>query len=198
MAKKLKSIIVPRILTEKGLTLFSQQEFIRLFGVSKTAATFFLFNHCRSGLFVKLKNGLYALSNPFPSEEEIANRLYQPSYISFETVLAKHGIIPESVYPVISATTKPSRQFEVEGKQYIYHTIKKEAYTGYHPQKIGNRLVLIASPEKAVVDTLYFVHLKKKTLNDRLDLSPLSKKRILDYAKIFKRPRFIKMIKELL
>lgn len=198
MTKKLKAITAPRILAERGLTLFTQQEFIRLFKVSKTAATFFLFNHCRSGLFVKLKNGLYALSNPFPSEEAIANRLYQPSYLSFEYVLARHGIIPESVYPVTSVTTKPSRQFEVEGKQYVYHTIKKEAYTGYHPQKINNRLVLMASPEKALVDTLYFVHLKKKTLNDRLNLSPLSKKRILDYAKVFKRPPFTKMIKELL
>lgn len=198
MAKKLKSIIVPRVLAEKGLNLFTKQEFTRLFQVSKTTATFFLFDHCRSGLFVKLKNGLYALSNPFPSEEEIANRLYQPSYLSFETILAKHGIIPESVYPVISATTKPPRQFEVEGKEFIYHAIKKEAYTGYHPQKINNRVVLMALPEKALVDTLYFVHLKKKTLNDRLNLSSLSKKKILDFAKIFKRPTFVKMIKEFL
>lgn len=198
MTKKLKSITAPKILADKGLTLFSKEEFIRLFRVSKTAATFFLFHHCRSGLFVKLKGGLYALSNPFPSEEEIANRLYQPSYLSFEYVLAKYGVIPESIYPITSATTKPTRQFQVEGKLYVYHTLKKGAYTGYRPEKINRRLVLTASPEKALVDTLYLVHLGKKPPSERWDASSLSKKQVFAYAACFGRPGLIKMIQEML
>ncbi len=186
------------MLAEKGISVFSALEFQRLFRVSKSAATFFLFHHCRSGLFVRLKNGLYALASRFPSEEEIANRLYQPSYLSFEYVLARHGIIPEAVYTVISATTKPTRRFEAEGKSYEYHTIKKEAFLGYRPEKINQRVFLMASKEKALVDTLYFVSLKKRSLNARLDTTGLSKKTALRYAAYFKRPKLMQMVREIL
>lgn len=198
MAKKLKSIDAPRTLLSRGLLIFSKRDFQRLFGVSGSAATFFLFRHCRSGLFIRLKNGLYALASHFPSEEEIANRLYQPSYLSFEYVLARHGIIPEAVYSITSATTKPTRQFEVEGKAYEYFTIKKQAYTGYQPEKIKGRVVLVASQEKALVDTLYFVCLKKRQPNDRMNMSKLSKKIVLAHARLFQYPPLVKMVREIL
>lgn len=198
MAKKLKSANVEKTLLSRGLLIFSKRDFERLFGVSKSAATFFLFRHSRSELMVRLKNGLYALAGHFPPEEEIANRLYQPSYLSFEYVLARHGVIPEAVYSITSATTKPTRRFEVEGKSYEYFTLKKEAYTGYRPERIQGRLVFIASPEKAVADILYFVHLRKRRLNDRMDLSKLSKGKILNYARFFQSPTLIRMAKEIL
>jgi len=198
MAKKLNPMIVQKRLAEKGIYLFTPLEFRRLFGVSRSAATFFLFRHTKSGLFVRLKNGLYALTSRLPSEEEIANRLYQPSYISFESVLAHHGVMPESVYTITSATTKPSRRFEVEGRAYEYHTIKREAYSGYQTVKTNGRAVLRAVPEKALVDTLYFVHLKKRRLSDRLDLSRLSRRAILRYARLFRSDPFEKKVKEVL
>jgi predicted transcriptional regulator of viral defense system len=198
MTKKLKSINVQKRLLEMGMLIFSGLEFQRLFQVSKTAVASFLFHHCRNGLFVRLKNGLYALSTRLPSEEEIANRLYEPSYLSLDYILARHGVIPETIYTVTSVTTMPTRRFVVEGKAYEYYTIKREAYTGYRPEKINGRVALIASPEKALVDYLYFVHLKKRSLNDRLDFSRLSKKTILEYAALFQRSRFSKMVKEIL
>ena len=193
MTNKLNSIKVPRRLVQGGMTLFSKREFQRLFQVSEPAARFFLFHHCRTGLFVRLKNGLYALSSHFPSEEEIANRLYQPSYLSFEYVLARHGVIPEAVYSLTSATTKSSRRFEVEGKAYEYSTIKKQAFIGYRQEKRGKSIILVASPEKAFVDTLYLSHLKKRHLSERLDVSRLSKDLVLKYADLFGRPHFVEM-----
>lgn len=198
MAKILKSLSVAQSLAKRGYTLFTRLEFQRLFRVSKTAATFFLFRHTRGGLFVRLKNGLYALADPFPSEEEIANRLYQPSYLSFEYVLARHGIIPEAVYTITSATTKPSREFQVEGKAYSYHTLKKSAYSGFETRKKDAVAILTATPEKALVDYLYFVALKKKPLNDRLHLQGLSKKIVLSYARLFEHPKLEPLIRGLL
>lgn len=198
MAKKLKLLFVAQTLAKQGYALFTKLEFQRLFRVSKTAATFFLFRHTRSGLFVRLKNGLYALAEPLPSEEEIANRLYQPSYLSFEYVLSRHGVIPEAVYTITSATTKPSREFEIEGKIYAYHTLKNSAYSGFEPHKKNAASVLIATPEKALVDYLYFVALKKKPLNDRFHLQGLSKKTVLSYAKLFEYPKLELLIRRLL
>lgn len=198
MAKKLKSTSVAQALLSRGGVIFSKLDFKRLFSVSESAATFFLARHCQSGLFSRLKNGLYVLSSHFPPEEAIANRLYQPSYLSFEYVLARHGIIPEAVYSVTSATTKPTRQFEVDGKSYEYFTIKEKAYAGYRPEKINGHVVLVAVPEKAFADTLYFVHLKKRTLNDRWDTSKLSRNKVLRYIKLFQRSSLIKMAREVL
>lgn len=198
MIKKLKLLEVQRVLKERDLRLFSRLEFQSLFKVSPVAATFFLFNHTHDGFFVRLKNGLYSLSDSFPIEEEIANRLYKPSYLSFEYALARYGIIPESVYPITSATPSPTREFNIEGKLYEYFTIKKKAYAGYIPQKISGQTILIATPEKAFVDTLYFVQLGKRSLNDRYNLSSLSKKDVFIYAKLFDRPTLIRTLKELL
>jgi len=47
------------------------------------------------------------------------------------------------------------------------------------------------------VDTLYFVDLKKKTLNDRLDLRTLNRKRMEGYARLFKRSSLLQRIREL-
>lgn len=189
---------VVQTLLFRGFMIFSKLDFKRLFGVSESAATFFLARHCRDGLFSRIKNGLYVLSSHFPSEEVIANRLYQPSYLSFEYVLAHYSIIPEAVYSVTSATTKPTRQFEVAGKSYEYFTIKQKAYAGYRPEKIHGHVVLMAVPEKAFADTLYFVHLKKRSLNDRWDTSKLSKSKVLKYTKLFQCPSLTKMAKEIL
>jgi len=198
LANNLKSIHVSRTLRSQGLTIFSRLEFRRLFAVSESAATFFLFRHCRSGLFVRLKNGLYALADIFPSEEAIANRLYQPSYLSFEYILARHGIVPEAVYSVTSATTMPTRRFVVEGKSYDYFTIKREAYTGYRPEQIHGRTILAACPEKAMADILYFVHLKKRSVNDRWNMRKLSKIKVLGYVRLFQSKTFTKLAREIL
>lgn len=189
---------MPKTLFSAGFLIFSREDFRRLFAVSESAATFFLFRHCRSGLFVRLKNGLYALADHFPSEEEIANRLYQPSYLSFEYILARQGVVPEAVYSVTSATTMPTRRFVVEGKSYEYFTIKRTAYAGYRPEKIDGRTILAAAPEKAMADTLYFVSLKKRSLNDRWDTRKLSKIKVLEYVRLFQSKPLMKMAREIL
>lgn len=198
MAKKLNSLVVMQTLRSQGDRIFSKLDFQRLFKVSESAVTFFLTRHCHTGLFSRLKNGLYVLSGNFPSEEVIANRLYQPSYLSFEYVLARHGIIPESVYSVTSATTKPTREFVVEGKSYEYCTIKKAAYTGYRPVTIKGEVVLMAVPEKAFADTLYFVHLKKRSVNDRWNTSKLATQKVMQYVQLFERPALLTLAREIL
>ncbi len=198
MAKKLNPILVQNELAKKNIFIFTPLEFQRLFNVSEKAATFFIFDYVKRGLFLKLKNGLYALASSLPSELVIANRLYQPSYISFEYALSYYHLIPETIYTITSATTKPTRELEALDKIFRYYKIKKEAFLGYDPRKIDNLTVLIAEPEKALVDYLYFVSLGKKRLSERLVTRNLNKKKVLAYAKAFKRERVIALTKEVL
>jgi predicted transcriptional regulator of viral defense system len=197
MMQKLKPLYVQHVLMEKGLWLFSPSDFQRAFSVSLSATQGFLRNHSND-LFLKVRNGLYALRSDPPQEEVIANRLYVPSYLSFEYVLSRHSIIPESAYAVTSATTRVTREFIVNGKSFTYSRIKKEAYRGYKTEKVVGSTILIAEPEKAFADYLYFVDLKKKTINERIDTRKLKKKAVLEYAKLFSRKSLMKIVKGIL
>ena len=52
-----------------------------------------------------LSKGLYT-DNSNISGLYVANAIYGPSYISFDTALSYWGMIPEAVYSVTSATTQ--------------------------------------------------------------------------------------------
>ena len=157
----------------------------------------FVKDHC-DDLFLKVRNGLYALRIDQPRDEAIANRLYAPSYISFEYALSRYGIIPESaLYNNIGHNTDYP-EFIVNNKSFTYSHIKKQAYRGYRTEKIGDMTVLMAEPEKALVDYLYFVNLKRKTLNERLTVRKLKKKAMVEYAKLFGRKSLISLVNEIL
>src|SRR3989338_2897590 len=149
MERKMKSLNVLEVLnglSRKKMRIFSTEEFRRLFRVTLRAAQEFIKDHNRD-LFTKLRNGLYALGSEPPHEFEIANRLYEPSYISLEYALAYYRLIPETVYAVTSVTTKITREFTVQGKNYEYSRIKRRAYTGYRLASEGQVRMLMAVPE---------------------------------------------------
>ena len=191
----LKPLQVREELLQRNLRFFSGQDFIRIFQISPHVAKYFLETQVKKGLFLRLKRGIYTLKTDIPSEEEIANAIYKPSYISFEYALAYYNLIPEMVYSVTSATTMPTRLFNVSGKAFSYQTIKKEAFTGYSLNKIEGKNFLIAEKEKALVDYLYFVSLKKSPENDRLETKGFDKEKIIFYATLFKNKRLNNLIK---
>lgn len=197
MSTLLKPFLVRAELLNRNLRVFTGREFGRVFRTTPDQTKYFLEEHCKDGLFLRLKRGLYALQDPLPSEEELANILYRPSYVSFEYALATYHILPEMVYAVTSATSKATRTFNVADKPFSYLTIKQEAFTGYQPVKRDGRTILMAEPEKALVDYLYFVALGKKPSNDRFTLSALNRQKMESYATLFARPKLVQLIREL-
>ncbi|PIQ81566.1 MAG: hypothetical protein COV76_08330 [Candidatus Omnitrophica bacterium CG11_big_fil_rev_8_21_14_0_20_64_10] len=191
-------IEVEHAIRKRGLRLFSPLELQRILGISAIAARFLVHRYAKRGVFLKLRNGLYCLADQPPSELVLANRLYEPSYISFEFALSHHHLIPEAAYVITSATTRPTRALTALGKTFEYHRLKKSVFTGYEPVKMGAETVLMAVPEKAVIDTLYFADLRKKELNDRLDLRTLSGKRLRSYAQLFERPSLLQLLKKVM
>lgn len=194
----LKPLQVREQLIQKNLRVFTGKDFQRVFQAPPTSTKYYLEKFADEGLFLRIKRGVYALKTDQPAEEELANALYKPSYISFEYALAYWNILPEMPYQITSATTKPTRTFEVgEGVTYTYFTIKKEAYTGYSLQKKDNKSFLIADPEKALADYLYYVSIGHRSLNSRFDISGVNKEKLLDYAKLYNRAKIFTLIKEL-
>lgn len=119
----------------------------------------------RRGLLQKVRNGFYRLADRPMSDLErwaIANAIYTPSYVSLRSALAFHGFIPEGVFHVESVTTSNTKRFHFNGTDYTYRNVKPGFYFGYRfiervgvAPGSGNVRVMMAGPEKALLDLLY-------------------------------------------
>ena len=110
----------------------------------------------RDGNLIKLKRGLYAtedVKNPLV----VANYIFAPSYISFETALAYYNMIPERVYLIKSATYKKNKTKVYENKlgRFMYEDVSKQVFAyGVDNIEIEGFRVQIASREKALLDMI--------------------------------------------
>ncbi len=110
----------------------------------------------KAGNLIKIKRGLYATeqtTNPML----VANYLFAPSYISFETALAYYGMIPERVHLIKSATYMKNKTKLYENKfgRFEYRDVQKEVYAyGIDIVDIDGNRIQIASREKALLDML--------------------------------------------
>ncbi|MFA5103558.1 MAG: type IV toxin-antitoxin system AbiEi family antitoxin domain-containing protein [Candidatus Margulisiibacteriota bacterium] len=198
MAKLVNWYDFERKIKGKKLPLFSLVDIQRLFGVSKVAATFLLHRYLKKGAIVRVKRGLYSLPDTLPSELFLANKLYEPSYISLEFALSYHNIIPETVYEITSVTTKTTRQFEALGRVFSYRKIKKEAFAGYSIEQQKGLSFRIADAEKAFVDLNYFRLRSGKKPLDRFVKKKINAGKAARYALGFNNPKLIASIKEAL
>ena len=114
----------------------------------------------RSGEIIALKSGLYVLSGQFGRPlvlEQVANLLYGPSYVSLDYALAYHGLIPEKVYGISSVCIGRKKIFETAVGRFVYQQLKPDYYrVGYSLKNSDGHGYLMASPEKALCDKLYF------------------------------------------
>jgi len=110
------------------------------------------------GYIVKIIKGYYIFSDLKLNENvifEIANKIYSPSYISFETALAYYGFIPESVYGITSASTRRTYKFKTKIAEFTYRTVSPKLFFGYKLNKYNDKHFKMAAPEKAFLDYLY-------------------------------------------
>lgn len=195
MAKLVNWYEFNKKMKDKKILLFSELDIRRIFGVSKVAANFLLHRYGKKGYIMRIKRGLYVFSDNLPPELFIANKMYEPSYVSLEFALSYHGVIPENVYKITSITTKARRKFEKMGKIYSYRQIKRAAFTGYLTEKQKGFSFLIADPEKAFVDANYFRLLDGLKPISRFNREKINSSKALHYAKLFGNQKLIGIIK---
>lgn len=107
-----------------------------------------------SGDLVALRRGLYATRRDL-DPVCFAASIYGPSYISFETALSWHGMIPERVVEILSATIKRAASFENEFGRFRYIGIPAAVYpVGIMRVADGEIPFLIASPTKSLCDAI--------------------------------------------
>ncbi|MCB0343203.1 MAG: hypothetical protein H6626_08065 [Pseudobdellovibrionaceae bacterium] len=113
----------------------------------------------KSGQLIRVKKGLYVLEpDPFAAYNPLllANLIYGPSYISFETALSIWGLIPERVEEIKSVTSKRNKSFTTPIGRYSYRYVNPKKYKLgiMRMEQAPSENIIIASPEKALVDTM--------------------------------------------
>lgn len=134
----------------------------------------------KSGMLSRLRRGIYILSTKPVEADKIAAQVFQPSYISFESALSRYGILSQVPYTVTLASPRLSLSAQFGNMAVEIRRIRKDLFSDY-TLKDG---VLIASPEKALVDMLYLVSLGKSSFDSsELDLKGISKKKAFELSK---------------
>jgi predicted transcriptional regulator of viral defense system len=100
--------------------------------------------HIRRGLYAKDKNY---------DHFEVANKIYIPSYISFETVLRTAGVTFQ-YYREIFVASYQSKSIEVDGQTYTFKTIKPSILLDATGIELKENYS-IATPERAFLDAIY-------------------------------------------
>ncbi len=112
----------------------------------------------RKGYIQKIINGYYVFSEVDIDGfllMRMANVMYAHSYVSLETALRYYGLIPESVYQITSCSTRKTKLFNSPVASFRYRSCSPNCFFGYmiESQEHG---IFIATPEKALLDYLYF------------------------------------------
>lgn len=186
---------VYRILAANELFVFSFDDLLVLYPDEKKENLRKLMYRWKNKDWVtSLKKGLYEIAYPKPlhvPDLYVANRMYEPSYVSLETALSHYSVIPEVSMAVTSITSKPTRQYKNSHGLFLYRTVRPEIFKGYSIEEIRGFSVLIAEPEKAFIDYLYFQTYRKKEFQmpaqrfDRTKIKAFNKRKVTEYARLY-------------
>ena len=170
-----------KILYTKRVSLFSINDAKKVFNIEKDNTLYKLLQRLeKKDIIKRIENGKYLFSFIEVSDFEIANFLTSPSYISLESALSFYGIMSQFPYTITSITSKKSKRVIYEDKEYEFIHMESKYLYGFF--KKNN--FLIASPEKALIDELYFVAKKLRIISlEELDLTNINKKHLKSIVK---------------
>lgn len=143
----------------------------------------------KSGKLWQLRRGLYTLAPPYqkvkPHPFLVANRMLAGSYVSLQSALGYHELIPEYVPVVTSVTTGRTSKRDTPIGRFLYLHIKEDLFFGYERVELSNRqFAFLATPAKALLDLVYLepggdasAYLESLRLQnlERLDLAELER-----------------------
>lgn len=127
--------------------------------------------YVRNGDLFRVRRGVYVKNKQY-NKLELATRIFTPSYVSFETVLAKEGLIFQ-YQTKIQLASYLGRELEIDGQVYSYKKLKDAIIlNSIGVENLDETSTAIR--ERAFLDTLY--------ANDNYHFDNL---RSLDWEKVF-------------
>jgi predicted transcriptional regulator of viral defense system len=158
------------------------------------------------GYLKKIVNKWYVFSEIELGTESlflIANKIYNPSYVSLESAFSYYNLIPESVFTITSVSSNKTTTFHTLIGQFSYRSIKSNIFFGYKMKKIQGSYFDIAELEKCLLDFLYLnpTYIRLEDF-DSLRFNPLVLLQIKwelldDYLKVYKNKSLEKRVEGL-
>lgn len=134
-------------------TVFSFKELIVRFRTSNVKALASKLNYyVKHGDLHRIRRGLYAKDINY-DRLELATKILSPSYISFETVLTRAGIVFQ-YYSQIFVASYQSRDIICDDQTYSFRTVKATILVNAAGIELRKNYS-IATPERAFLDIVY-------------------------------------------
>lgn len=190
--ESLSTTEIIRLLQTEQIPLFSLADFERMFGTNNRQTLYKKVQRLgKKKIVQRLIKGKYRFLLSAVSDYTIANYLYQPSYVSLETALSFYGIITGFPYKIRSITVRKAKSFNVDGKKFQFSQISPNLFWGWEKKED----FLIAEPEKALLDYLYFGLKGLGSVDwEELELAEINKKKLFSYAKRFSNQKILEAI----
>lgn len=163
------------IVTEKVLEKLKQPTFthhdIKALFPGNDGSRYALMNRAlKSGEVIRLRRGFYCLARKFQNQPlnlfSVAHQCYGPSYISLESALSFHGLIPEGVFDITSISFNKSLSFSTPLGRFVYkHIPLKDFFQGVERKVEDGHVFYMAAPWKALCDYVYVYKMKWKSID---------------------------------
>ncbi|MFC1480036.1 hypothetical protein ACFL5Y_01155 [Candidatus Omnitrophota bacterium] len=176
---------------------FGYEEISKVLGITLQSSKVTANRYVKQGFLVRIKRNLYVLKERWEAlgKEEmfaLSNLAQVPSYISLMTAMEYYEVTTQMQRNFIeSVAIKRTKEIEIEKTVFNYSKINKKLYFGFSKEK-G---FFIASPEKAFLDALYLMSLKRYSFDlTSIDFGKLDISEMKTMAKRF--PKKTQMILE--
>jgi len=148
----MKKALILAIYNSKN-TVFSIKDIALIWGESNARLVKTrIYRYIKAGKLYAIRKGFYAKDKNY-NKYELAAKIYTPSYISFETVLARAGITFQ-YYGQIFVASYLTREITVDGQTHSYKKIKDAILTDKTGIEVKDNY-FIAFPERAFLDVVY-------------------------------------------
>jgi predicted transcriptional regulator of viral defense system len=180
----ISKIKATKLLYQKKVTFFDVVDAGKVFGIEKTKTLYVLLQRLeKEGVIHRVTKGKYHFSLREYNEFELANFLVTPSYVSLESALSFYGILPQFPYTITSITPLKPRKLKYQEREYEYSHVGGEYFWGFTKKE----RFLIAMPEKALLDELYFMAKKLRRIHIQdLNLEGVDKQKLCELSRKYK------------
>jgi predicted transcriptional regulator of viral defense system len=158
-----------------GRLVYSTRQLAKLVGVPDSHAKVYAYRLVQKGMAWRLSRGSISFTH---DTFIIASQLIKPSYVSMHSALYLRGLIDQVPSIVEAVTTKRPAWLRELGIRY--RKISGKLFFGYERLARANSYVFVATPEKAVLDTVYFGGSPDPSVLNQLD-----KEKILEISEAF-------------
>lgn len=162
---------------------FGCEDIAKTLGITLASAKVTANRYAKNGFLVRIKRNVYVLRDVWENLDQesvfaLANVAQVPSYISLMTALSYYEVTTQIQRGYTeSVAIKRTKEIGIGRRVFTYSKINRGLYFGFSK----NNDVFIATPEKAFLDALYLMSLKRYKFDltsidfDKLDVSLVKK-----------------------